>query len=202
MSAQYGESENMTLKKMGVKPWILPMPVLMVATYGEKGAVNVMNVGWGGVYGDEKIVLDLAPNRKTLKNMRLTKAFTVSLADRAHMSEADFFGIVSGNADEEKFSRTTLTAVKSETVNAPVIVDFPVTLECEVEEIIEETEDVHVIGRIRSTLVDEKVLGEDGTVDPTKLNVLIYDTFKSGYHVLGERVGTAFSEGKAFLKKN
>ncbi len=192
----------MALKKMGVKPWILPMPVLLIATYDDKGVVNVMNAAWGGIYGDEKVVLDLAPNRKTLKNMRLNNAFTVSLADRAHMAEADFFGIVSGNADENKFSRTALTAEKSEAVNAPVIVDFPVTLECEVEEIIEETEDVHVVGRIKNTLVAESALDADGKVDPSKLDVLIYDTFKLGYHVLGERVGNAFSEGKAFMKKS
>ena len=110
------------------------MPVLMVATYGEDGKVDIMNVAWGGICGMDKIALNLAAERKTLKNIQARKAFTVALADEAHVKEADFLGTASGNTMPDKFERTGLTAVKSAHVDAPVIQEFPVTLECELVE--------------------------------------------------------------------
>ena len=112
-------------KDLGSLPAVFPMPVLMVGTYGEDGKVDVMNVAWGGIAGMDKVVLYLAPERKTLKNIRAKKAFTVALADEAHIKEADFFGTASGNVMADKFERSGLHAVKSSRVDAPIIEEFP-----------------------------------------------------------------------------
>ena len=124
-------------KDLGKLPAVFPMPVLMVAAYDEKGVVGVLNAAWGTICGPEKIALCIDEDHKTTKNIRATRAFTVALADRDHMDRADFFGIATGNKMPDKFARSGFHAEKSAHVNAPVIMEFPVTMECELAEIVE-----------------------------------------------------------------
>lgn len=187
-------------KDLGVQPSVYPMPVLMIATYDENGVVDVMNAAWGMVCGGDTISLTLSENHKTVKNIKLNKAFTVSLADVKHIKEADFFGIASANTMPDKFERSGLTATKSERVNAPIIEEFPITMECELAEIIV-TDNVHsLIGKIVNVSASEEVLDESGKVDITKTGVIMYDQFQSGYYVTGEKVGTAWNSGKDLMK--
>ena len=188
-------------KDLGKVPAVYPMPVLMVAAYDESGTVNVMNAAWGMICDTDKIALFIDEDHKTTKNIRAVKAFTVSLADQAHMAEADFFGIATGNKMPDKFARTGFHAVKSAHVNAPVIEEFPVAMECELAEIVE-TENLHaVVGRIVNVSADEKVLAENGKIDAAKLNALIFDQFQAGYYVSGGKVGQAWNAGKGFMKQ-
>ncbi len=182
-------------KSLGALPAVFPMPVLMIGTYDENGKVDVMNAAWGMISDMDQITLFLGEDRKTVSNMHKTGAFTVALADRAHMKEADFFGIATGNKMADKFERTGLTAVKSETVNAPVIEEFPLTMECEfVEEV--NTKTLHCyVGKIVNVLAEEDVLDEKGKVCPEKLNAILFDNFTSGYYTVGKRVGKAWREG-------
>ena len=186
-------------KDLGKLPAIYPMPVLMIATYDENGKVDVMNAAWGMICGMDQLALCIGEAHKTTKNIRKLGAFTVSLADAAHTKEADFFGIASGNTMEDKFERTGLTAVKSENVNAPIIEEFPVVMECELAEIVT-TEHFHsVIGKIVNVKADESVLDENGKINPQKLNALIFDQFQNGYYVSGDKAGVAWSSGKELM---
>lgn len=183
-------------KDLGNIPAIYPMPVLMIATYDETGKADVMNAAWGMICGNDKIALCISDAHKTAKNIQKLGAFTVAPADAAHVKEADYFGIVSGNNTPDKFERTGLTAAKSDRVNAPIIEEFPVTLECELAETVK-TEHLHcIIGKIVNVKADESVLDENGRVDPAKINALIFDEFRHGYYVSGEKVGDAWSAGK------
>ena len=116
-------------KDLGLVQAVYPMPVLMVAAYDEKEKVNVMNVAWGQICDEDKIILFIGKGKRTWLNIQASKAFTVSLADRAHMDVADFFGIASGNRMDDKFERTGYHAVKSDKVHAPIIEEFPVVME-------------------------------------------------------------------------
>ena len=186
-------------KDLGKIPAVYPMPVLMIATYDENGKVDVMNAAWGMICGMDKIALCISEPHKTTKNIRKLGAFTVALADAAHVKEADYFGIASGNNTDDKFERTGLTAVKSDKVNAPVIDEFPVTMECELAEIVT-TDNFHsVIGNIVNVKADEEVLDENGKINPEKINALIFDQFRSGYYVSGEKAGQAWSSGKELM---
>ena len=177
------------------------MPVLMVAAYDENGKVNVMNAAWGMMCSSDKVALFIGEEHKTTQNLLKTKAFTVALADRKHMDVADFFGIASGNKINDKFERTGYTAVKSEFVNAPVIEEFPVVMECELAEVVE-TENLYaIVGKIVNTAAEESVLSENGKVDPAKVDALIFDEFQSGYYVTGEKVGKAWNAGAGLMKK-
>ena len=188
-------------KDLGVLEAVFPMPVLMIATYNEDGTVNVMTAAWGQVCDYKQIALFLDEGHKTAENILKTKAFTVALADQAHMVGADFFGIVSGHKMPDKFARSGYTAVKSSRVNAPIIEEFPLVMECELADVLKQGSLFGVIGRIVNTAADERVLDAEGKVDVTKLDALLYDTFRHGYSVCGEKAGQAFREGAALLGK-
>ena len=126
-------------------------------------------------------------------------AFTVGIADASHVVEADFVGITSGNSVDNKFEKSGLHATKSEFVDAPVIDEFPITMECRFIEYQDGENGCGVIGEIVNVVADEKILDENGKVDPSKINAILYDTFNNGYYKVGEKVGQAFSDGKKLM---
>ena len=188
-------------KELGVNPYLFPMPVLMIATYGDDDVVNVMNMAWGGICAENMVSLNISEGHKTSENIKKRGAFTVSIADIPHMEAADFFGIATGNKMEDKFERSGLTAVKSQKVDAPVVQEFPLTLECRVVEDKMGVYGHHVIGEIVGVLADEAVLDEKGKVDPAKLNAFVFDQFQNGYYAIGEKVGQAWRTGAPLMKK-
>lgn len=187
-------------KDLGVKPFLFPMPVLMIATYGDNDKVDVMNMAWGGICAENMVSLNISEGHKTSENIRKRGAFTLSIADIPHLKEADFFGIATGNKMEDKFERTGLTAEKSSRVDAPVITEFPVTLECRAAELKKESYGFHVIGEIVNVLADESILDENGRIDVSKLNAFVFDTFTRGYYAIGDRVGDAWKSGVPLMK--
>ncbi|MEE3408970.1 MAG: flavin reductase family protein [Erysipelotrichaceae bacterium] len=188
-------------KDLGIVDAIYPMPVLMVAAYDENGKVNVMNAAWGQIADDDKVIIFIGEGKKTWLNILASKAFTVALADEKHMDVADFFGIASGNKIDDKFERTGYHAVRSDKVNAPIIEEFPVVMECELLEHLKDEYVSAIVGRIVNVKADEEVLDEKGKVDVTKTRALIFDQFRSGYYVTGEKVGKAWNAGAALMKK-
>ena len=182
-------------KNFGVKTWLYPMPVLIVAAYDEAGVPNAMNAAWGGIHTDDMVGICLSEGHKTTKNILARKAFTVSIGTRGRLAECDYVGIASGNKVADKFARAGFTARKSEFVDAPLIDELPMTLECEV--LSYDTDTCRLVGRVVNVSADESILGEDGKIDAAKLNPLTYDTVSHTYRVLGEAVGRAFHDGLA-----
>lgn len=188
-------------KDLGLLQAVYPMPVLIVAAYDENGKVNAMNVAWGQICDEDKIILFIGEGKKTWLNIKASKAFTVALADEAHMDVADFFGIASGNKMDDKFERTGYHAVKSDKVNAPVIEEFPLTMECELLEFLHTDYVDGIVGKIVNVKAEEAVLDEKGKVDAAKLRALTFDTFRAGYYATGEKVGKAWNAGAYLMKK-
>lgn len=180
-------------QNFGKKPWVYPQPVLMIATYDENGKPDIMNAAWGGVGDDTQIFLCLSAGHKTTKNLLAKKAFTVSMASREYLAECDYLGIVSGNDEPDKVAKSGLHVHRSEFVDAPVIDELPLCLECEL--ISYEEEHCHLFGEIVNVSVDEAAL-TDGKPDPEKLQPLVFDIVGHNYYGLGEIAGKAFSEGQ------
>ena len=180
--------------KLDITEGIFPMPVLMVATYNEDGSVNVMNAAWGTMQERGCVALNLTESHKTVKNIKARGAFTVGIADAAHVVEADYFGVVSGNREPRKFEKSGLTAGKAEKVDAPVINEFPLCLECEFIEYQNNEYGVGVIGRVVNVTADESVM-KDGKVDMSLVNAIAFDPYTHGYYRVAERVGEAFRAG-------
>ena len=179
---------------------IFPMPVLMIATYNEDGTIDVMNAAWGTMLERDHIILNLTESHKTVKNIKKRKVFTVSIADAKHVAQADYFGVVSSNFVKDKFEKSGMHAVKSERVDAPIIEEYPITLECKVSKIYNDDEGFRVVGEIVNVLADESVLDSNGKVDPTKLNAFVFDQFQNGYYAIGEKVGEAWKSGNKYMK--
>lgn len=181
-------------KNFGSKPWVYPLPVLLIATYDEEGKTDVMNAAWGGLYDADKVVLCLSAGHKTTKNIIARKAFTVSFAEAGGVKAADYVGMVSANDTADKMERAGYHAVKSEFVDAPLIEELSMTLECR---LIKVSEDGNIIGQIVNVSADERILNGDGEIDPEKLCPISFDPVRNVYVRMGEVVGKAFSDGAA-----
>ena len=186
-------------KDLGVQPAVFPMAVLMIATYGENDKVDVMNMAWGGICAENMVALNLDEDHKTTENIKKRGAFTLSIADIPHLDESDFFGIASGNKMEDKFERTHMHAKKSTRVDAPIIEEYPITLECKVVELQHTVYGFRVLGEILNVVADENVLDERGKVDPTKIDAFVFDQFQNGYYKIGEKVGHAWKNGVKYM---
>ena len=179
-------------KNFGVKSWFYPQPVLIIGTYDGNGNPDAMNAAWGGLYDGNKVELCLSAGHKTTKNIQATGAFTVSFADAANVVASDYVGLASANTEPNKMEKSGFHLTKSEFVNAPLIEELPVAMECK---LIKINEDGNVIGEIVNVSADESVLGEDGAIDFSKFRPISFEPVHNGYHVLGERVGNAFQDG-------
>lgn len=188
-------------KNFASKPYLFPMPVAIVAAYDENGTPCAMNAAWAQICDMGEIALFISKGHKTTQNILQTKAFTVSIADVPHMAEADFLGIASGNEMPDKFARSGLHEVKSEFVNAPVIPEFPVTMECELTEVAETKAIYAIVGHIVNVSAEERVLDDKGKIDPKKLQALVFDQFQNGYYTVGDQVGQAWHAGMGLMKK-
>ena len=180
-------------KNFGAKPYTYPQPVLIIAAYDENGTPDAMNAAWGGISDDTQISMCLSAGHKTVKNIQTRKAFTVSMADAAHVVACDYVGIVSGNKVPDKFEKAGFHATKSEFVDAPLIDELPMALECTLVSYDPET--CRLVGEIVNVSADERILDENGKIDPAKLEPITFDPVNNAYLKLGEKVGNAFKDG-------
>ena len=194
-TAYTSKNNNILMRKnFGSKAWCYPMPVFIVGTYDENGKPNAMNAAWGGIDYDDQINLCLSAEHKSTINLQKAKAFTVSMGTVEQLVACDYVGITSGNKVKDKFEKAGWHATKSEFVNAPVIDELPMTIECEL--VSYDPEMCHLVGRIVNVSADESILDEKGKIDPKKLRPITYDPVNHKYIALGEAVGNAFSDGK------
>lgn len=184
-------------RDLGVKPCIYPEPVLIIATYGEDGTPCAMNAAWGGVHEEDEIFICLASEHKTTDNILKRREFTVSIATADQVAACDFVGLVSGNDVPDKVERAGFTVSKSDKVDAPIINELPMTLECRVKSYDERT--CELVAKIINISVDEDVLNDKGLVDPVKMRPIIYDGMNRMYYELGSPAGRAFSEGRKLM---
>lgn len=182
-------------KNFGAKPFTYPQPVFIIAAYDEEGIPNAMNAAWGGISEMNEISMCLSAGHKTVKNILKRGAFTVSMAEAAYVAACDYVGIVSGNKVADKFAKAGFHATKSEFVEAPLIDELAVALECKLKDYNPDTGILR--GEIINVSVDERVLDENGKVKAEKVAPIIFDPFNNDYLKVGEKVGNAFSDGKS-----
>ncbi|MBQ8415050.1 MAG: flavin reductase family protein [Clostridia bacterium] len=180
-------------KNFGAKTWLYPMPVLIVGSYDENGVPDAMNAAWGGIYDTNLVMVCLADDHKTTDNIRKSGAFTLSFATASTVIPCDYVGIVSANDIPDKLERAGLHTAKSSFVNAPLIDELPMAVECK---LLKFNEDGICIGEIVNVSCDDSILDEKGMVDAGKLDPIIYDSVSHAYWSFGDKVGQAFSDGK------
>ncbi len=185
--------------ELGVKAGAFPQPVFIIASYDENGVADAMNAAWCGQTTYTTIEVNLSSHQST-DNILARGAFTVSPADLKNLEVSDYFGIASGRKVNKEVG-SGLTFVKSEHVDAPVIQEYPVAIECEVVEVQELEHDWRIVGKIVNVLADEEVLDERGHIDFSKMKPLAYDPAHMSYRVVGEEVGLAWRVGAEMAKK-
>ena len=171
-----------------------PQPCVMVATWDKDHNPDVMMAAWAGQYDYKQIVISMSKH-KTTENLELTGAFTVSFADIHTVAESDYFGLVSGHKVPDKVAKVGFTVTPSPNVDAPVINEYPLTLECKVLS----WGDGVLIGEVVNMSADERIL-TDGKVDLEKLQPIVFDAAAMSYRALGEEVGKAWGAGKVFTE--
>lgn len=187
-------------QSIGASNLIFPCPVMVAGTYDENGEPNVATLAWGGVASSdpESISIAVRPSRYTYEALKRTGVFTVNLPSVEHAAEVDFFGIASGRK-VRKFEVTGLTPVKGEFVDAPYIAEFPLSMECQITNMVDLEAHTLFIGKVLDSKVDASLLDEDGNPDFAKGRVLTFDSGLKEYRAPGESVGKAFSIGKKYI---
>ena len=179
-------------KNFGPKPILYPQPVFIIASYNEDGTANAMNAAWGGISEENEISICVDSGHKTAENVIARKAFTVSMGTVDMAAACDYVGVVSGRKVPDKLARCGFTTRKSEFVDAPIICELPMAVECRLKSYDSET--CRMVGEVINVCAEESVL-TDGKIDPAKLRPIIFDGVHHTYHVLGEVIGKAFSDG-------
>lgn len=195
------EGAMIMTKNLHAKPYLFPMPTYMIGTYNEDDTVDVMMMAWGGICAEDMVALNLEAEHKTVANIESRKAFTLAVPGTDTLRESDFFGIATANKMADKFERSGLHAVRSERVDAPVITEYPITLECQVIEMQSQPYGLRVLGKIDNVIADEKVLDEAGNIDASKIHAFAFDQMQNGYYAIGEKVGQAWHSGADLMKK-
>ena len=180
----------MSIEFKGNKSTITPEGVFIIGTYDENGVPNAMNAAWGMQSDMSEITLMLGKH-KTTENFEKTGAFTMAFGTADTVLISDYFGVETG-AKVNKIEKAGCHVHKSSHVNAPIIEEYPLTLECRVKSW--DTETGYLIGEIVASQADESIL-TDGKVDLGKLRPIIFDPSFNAYRVVGEVVGRAFSDG-------
>ena len=174
----------------------VPQPCVMIATWDKDHNPDVMMAAWAGQYDARQIVISLSPH-KTTENLALTGAFTVSFADERTVAESDYLGTVSANKVPDKVAKVGFTASPSPNVDAPIIDQYPLTLECKVVSF----EDGILVGQVVNMSADPSILDEKGKVDLAKLKPIVFDAAANTYRGLGDVVGQAWGSGKKFIEE-
>lgn len=169
-----------------------PQPCVMIATWDQDHNPNIMMAAWAGQIDRHRIIISLS-SHKTNKNLEKTRAFTISFADQRTLAQSDYFGLVSGNLIPDKLDRVGFTVTPSPNVNAPIVNEYPLTMECKVVSF----KDGLLIGEVVNMSADESIL-TNGKVDLDKLKPVVFDASNNSYRALGEVLGQAWSIGKIY----
>ena len=179
-------------KNFGAKPILYPQPVFIIATYNEDGTANAMNAAWGGISEENEISMCISAEHKTTANAIRCGAFTVSMGTEDYMTACDYVGIASGNDTPDKMEKAGFHTEKSAFVDAPLICELPMAVECRLKSYDPDT--CRMVGEVVNVCADESVLTE-GKIDPAKLRPIVFDGMNMSYLALGQKVGNAFRDG-------
>lgn len=184
-------------RSLGRKTLILPSPAWIVATYDKEGKPNVMTAAWGGICCSKPPSVCVSLREATYSYQAIVDrgAFSLNVPSADQAKIADYIGIVSGR-DVDKLATAGLTAVKAEHVDAPIIEEFALNLECSLIHTLKIGLHTLFVGEILDVKAEESILSEKDRPSIEKLNPPIFSTGEAAYYAIGEKIGPAFEMGK------
>lgn len=176
---------------LGQETLIGPAPVWIICSYDDKSIPNAMTASWVGICSSNpaSVTVSLRESRYSFGNITKRKAFTVNIPSSRFAAEAAFFGTVSGR-DIDKFKAAGITAVRSDLVDAPYIMEFPLVVECRLTGTYNAGAHIMFIGEIVDVKADRSVLDARGMPDIHKLDPFVYATGSGEFYSIGESLGS------------
>ena len=167
---------------------IYPVPAVMVSC-GTMEEKNIITVAWTGTINSDPAMtyVSIRPGRHSYEMIKNTGEFVINLVTEDLAYACDFCGVKSGR-DMDKFAEMKLTAKKGEKVDAPIIYESPVNIECKVKEIIPLGTHHMFLGEVVSVSVSDDYLDETGKFHFDKAKPICYS--HGAYYGLGKKLGT------------
>ena len=189
-------------RSLGAKPLLFPTPVLVVGTYDDQGRPNAMTAAWGGICCSKPpcVTVSLRKATYTYASLMARKAYTLHVTDEPHLTASDFLGMASGR-DGDKLGTLGLTTVRSELVDAPIIQEYPLVLECTIVHVHDLGLHTMFVGEVQDIKADARVLDEKGHLLLDALKPLAFMPEVRTYHGMGPALGRAFDAGKLHMPK-
>lgn len=188
----------MAKKELKLHALVAPTEIVVVSAYDEKGKAEACTLAFYMVSSHKPPCVTIAINatqrRKTLKSLLAQKAFVLGFPSVQQAKEADYLGVETGY-DADKLKNIGYTTSKAKFVNAPVINELLLSLECEVVHTATVGSHTQVTGEVKSIIADEAIIDEKGKVVLEELQPLIYDEEQMRYLDIGEKVADAFKNG-------
>lgn len=191
--------------KVNLKPraMMYPSPAVIASAYDEEGKADSCTLAFAAMCSHQPPAVMIAINstakRKTLKSILERKEFVLGFPTIDQVGETDYIGIASGY-DVNKLEKVGFTTKKAEKVNAPIINEMKISIECKVMNIVEVGSHTQITGEIVNIQADEEVIGEKGKVDLKLLNPIVYDDVLYDYYQVGDKIADAFKVGVKFRK--
>ena len=186
-------------KNIGPELGLCLTPVALVGTYDEKDKPNLITLAWVGVCCSEPpcVQVSIRKSRHSHAAIAARKVFSVNVPSAKYVVETDYAGIASGkNAD--KFDVTKLTPIHCEMIDAPMIMEFPISMECRLTHTLELGSHDMFVGEIVACWVDDTALNENGKPAPKEVDPIAF-TIGAGYFGLGGFIAPAHETGKKLI---
>lgn len=168
---------------------LYPLPAVMVSCADSDGNSNILTVAWTGTIctNPPMAYISVRPERYSYRMIRETGEFVINLTTKELAFATDFCGVRSGR-DVDKFSEMGLTKESASVVNAPMIGESPVNIECKVTEVKELGSHHMFLAEVVAVHVDERYLNENQKFELGKADPIVYS--HGEYYQLGELLGT------------
>lgn len=168
---------------------LYPLPAVMVSSCDKEGNNNIITVAWAGTVctNPPMVSVSIRPERHSYHMIEETKEFVINLTTEELVSATDFCGVRSGR-DTDKFKEMKLTPVKGTQVNAPIIAESPVNIECRLREIIKLGSHDMFLADVVAVNVSKKFMNEKGKFELNKAKPVVYS--HGEYYGIGDLLGT------------
>ena len=190
-------------KSLKLRAVVSPTPAIIAAAYDENGKADACTLAFYTPTSHKPPCLTIAINatakRKTLKSILRSGAFTIGYPSIEQAAEADWIGMASGY-DHDKIAEVGWTTAKAEKVNAPVINELKLTVECKVVNTVDIGSHTQITGEVVNIQADESILDENGKYSLEKLNPIIYDEEQFAYRAVGGKTADAFKAGLVYKR--
>ena len=170
---------------------IYPVPAVLVSCGTTPEEYNLITIGWTGTICTDPPMcyISVRPERHSFEIIKRTGQFVINLTTIELTKKVDWCGIRSGR-DFNKFSEMKLTPGPSHTIQAPIVEESPVNIECRVTEVKELGTHHMFMAEVTNIQVNEKLINQtSGKLNLLDSSLIAY--VHGNYCVMGKRIGTS-----------